>query len=337
MWILVLLVVAFVVWHFLPASKPSGPSPRFRHDQRAKADDPDWPTFIAEHCESPAETAFLTAMIKAYQLQPEMGSLVGSGLKLDFQVGEGRYRADFLADEWLVIEIDGAAWHSSPEAQARDRARDAYFESLGYTVLRIPAKVVFNSPTEAVDKVRSAREMGKRQIDEPEQARGMQRLGTTLAGIKRGIGDLSRAVHRQADLQAALSQPQAAFSAERALIDSALANAESAIQISAWYADNPARRTAFEEHAAELDALFENAPKSAGEQLISVPDFLPPQAHSDPETDALIKERYRQLAAERSTYFADVRRKLNGSAELRELAKGHLTNGGSHNVWIRIA
>lgn len=78
-------------------------------------------------------------MIEAYQLAPRFGSLVGKDLKLDFQVEEGRYRADFLANDWLVIEIDGAAWHSSPEAQARDQLRDTYFEGLGYTVLRIPA------------------------------------------------------------------------------------------------------------------------------------------------------------------------------------------------------
>ena len=123
---------------------------------------------IRGRCESPAETAFLDAMVSAYDLRTGPGSIVGRGLRLrnQFPMGNLRtfsnyvswqYRADFLVDEKLVVEIDGATYHSSPDAVARDRQRDADMIREGYTVLRIPAQVVFQDPTEAVRRVEDAR------------------------------------------------------------------------------------------------------------------------------------------------------------------------------------
>jgi quercetin dioxygenase-like cupin family protein len=62
-------------------------------------------------------------------------------------------RVDFLANKHLVVEIDGAAYHSSAEAVENDRIRDEYLIENGYVILRIPAKVVFNSPGDAVERV----------------------------------------------------------------------------------------------------------------------------------------------------------------------------------------
>ena len=108
-------------------------------------------------CESPAETAFLDAMVLAYDLKPEKGFLSGDGIKLQMQVSVSRYRLDFLVDELLIVEVDGAAYHSSPEAVERDRIRDSAMKSAGYEVLRIPAKITLYSPKEAVERVRVAR------------------------------------------------------------------------------------------------------------------------------------------------------------------------------------
>jgi very-short-patch-repair endonuclease len=119
-------------------------------------------------CESPAETAFLDAMVSAYALQTGPGAIEGRGLRLRNQISMGRlnihkwhassqYRADFLVDEKLVVEIDGVAFHSSPEAIARDQQRDADMRREGYTVLRIPAQVVFQNSGETVKRVEDAR------------------------------------------------------------------------------------------------------------------------------------------------------------------------------------
>jgi very-short-patch-repair endonuclease len=124
--------------------------------------------YLRECCESPAETAFLDAMVSGYDLKTGPGAATGRGLRLRSQIPMGRarlssrnfhspYRADFLVDEKLVVEIDGAAFHSSPEAVVRDRIRDEHLQKEGYTILRIPAKVVFDNPKEAVKRVELSR------------------------------------------------------------------------------------------------------------------------------------------------------------------------------------
>ena len=123
---------------------------------------------IRWECESPAETAFLDAMVTAYNLRTGPGAIEGRGLRLSNQVGLGQfkiysnytshqYRADFLIDEKLVVEIDGATYHSSPEAIARDNRRDADMRREGFSVLRIPAQIVFQNPVKAVRLVEDAR------------------------------------------------------------------------------------------------------------------------------------------------------------------------------------
>ncbi|MCL6547184.1 MAG: DUF559 domain-containing protein [Bryobacteraceae bacterium] len=65
------------------------------------------------------------------------------GYKFRRQHPIGPYIADFYCREAAcVIEVDGAMAHSSGEAVVRDRIRDAFMESLGLKVLRIPAAEV---------------------------------------------------------------------------------------------------------------------------------------------------------------------------------------------------
>lgn len=54
----------------------------------------------------------------------------------------GNYIADFyIAEAKLVIELDGSQ-HFEESGQEKDAQRDAYLESLGLTVLRIPNNAV---------------------------------------------------------------------------------------------------------------------------------------------------------------------------------------------------
>jgi len=65
------------------------------------------------------------------------------GYKFRRQHPIGPYIADFYCREAAcVIEVDGAMAHSSGEAAVHDRIRDAFMESLGLKVLRIPAAEV---------------------------------------------------------------------------------------------------------------------------------------------------------------------------------------------------
>ncbi|WP_371734692.1 endonuclease domain-containing protein [Aliiroseovarius sp. xm-v-208] len=116
-------------------------------------------------CESPAEEAFLDEMIRTFELKTGLGALVGPNLRLRNQVPVGQlkqngtreFRADFLVDEDLVVEIDGAEYHTSLEARANDQRRDEIILKAGYSILRIPAKVVLRHPDVASEWVKKAR------------------------------------------------------------------------------------------------------------------------------------------------------------------------------------
>src|SRR5579859_2943861 len=65
--------------------------------------------------------------------------LSGLGVAFETQVAFGRYRVDFLIrSKALVIECDGSRWHADPAVRAKDARRDAFLQSEGYRVLRLP-------------------------------------------------------------------------------------------------------------------------------------------------------------------------------------------------------
>jgi hypothetical protein len=52
--------------------------------------------------------------------------------------GGRTYEADFLfADQRLIVEADGAAYHDTPRARLEDAARQAALEAVGYRVVRV--------------------------------------------------------------------------------------------------------------------------------------------------------------------------------------------------------
>ncbi len=54
----------------------------------------------------------------------------------------------------VVIEIDGAAYHSSPDQRARDAYRQEYIESQGWVVIRFSGTEVYHYPVRCVLKAR---------------------------------------------------------------------------------------------------------------------------------------------------------------------------------------
>ena len=68
----------------------------------------------------------------------------------------GNYIADFYCHQAkLVIELDGSQ-HYEEAGQEKDMQRDAYFESLGLTVLRVPNNAVtenFRGVCEKIDSI----------------------------------------------------------------------------------------------------------------------------------------------------------------------------------------
>jgi very-short-patch-repair endonuclease len=326
-----ILVGVFILWHFIPQPKPPQPSPRFGGDLRAKEDDPEWRDIVEEQCESPAETRFLATMVEAFSLLPQGGSLRSADLKLDMQVGEGPYRVDFLADEWLVIEIDGAAFHSSPQAQERDRLRDAYFEELGYSVLRIPARVVFETPHEALRRVRSALAVGKRPRVEPTPIRGFDRLRQTASGFARVIQEVDESMSRRLSVEKAIADARNAAFAEKIAIDCAVEEAQTQLEFETQATDD--QRRIYEELRLKLS---EHTDDERGDKL-SVPDFPPMPTHDDPATATLIETAYLGIKAERESKLAKARRVLQQEPQLGPLVEATLSRLGCPEVWGRIS
>jgi very-short-patch-repair endonuclease len=67
-----------------------------------------------------------------------------NGIKHTAQKVFGPYTVDiFIPSHRLIIEVDGAYWHSHPDQIKRDQQRDKWLRHHGYKVLRIPAQDAF--------------------------------------------------------------------------------------------------------------------------------------------------------------------------------------------------
>jgi very-short-patch-repair endonuclease len=79
-----------------------------------------------------------------------------SGWKFKRQVPFGPYVADFsCAEAKLIVELDGPP-HGTPEQKMRDQARDAWFASRGFRVLRLSNDLVLGAVELAVKQVEQA-------------------------------------------------------------------------------------------------------------------------------------------------------------------------------------
>jgi very-short-patch-repair endonuclease len=67
------------------------------------------------------------------------------------------YEVDFLWDaQRLVIEVDGFAYHSTRQAQTRDRRKDDDLQAAGYRVVRFTADQILRDPADTLARTRRA-------------------------------------------------------------------------------------------------------------------------------------------------------------------------------------
>lgn len=326
------------------------PKPKAAPIERAgiKAEDPDWKTRFLEACESPAESSFLTAMISSFSLQPHLGVLRAPGLTLNMQVEMGAYRLDFLANGWLVIEIDGAAWHSSPEAVFRDRKRDRYFRDYDYTVLRISAKTVFNTPQEAVRMVRAALAEGQKVPTQKVTPQKPVSVLGAVGGIVRGVGDFAEGasayVDRASAIQQAMAKPQSIYGAEKQAIQIAMKSVESSIKVKEFRAQSDQHRELFDKSMRDLEKLLTDRQDSRdpGEELRQlmrerITPIQAPQPHPKEETDEAIKSHFASMMEERAAFFAEIKGKLTADEARSAMVKAELLKMGCLSCWMAVA
>jgi very-short-patch-repair endonuclease len=75
-----------------------------------------------------------------------------------------RYRVDFLvtrnpSDRPLIIECDGAQWHSSKEQQKRDYERERIISAKGYDIIRFSGSQIHRRPAEVAARIAEALEL----------------------------------------------------------------------------------------------------------------------------------------------------------------------------------
>ncbi len=199
-------LVAFSVYADISKPRTDGSSGHSRLTDLTSESE-GWQDSFRAVCESPAETGFLDAMISEFDLEPENGFLSGGGLELRMQVPVAQYRLDFLVDTRLVVEVDGAAYHSSPEAIEKDQRRDLFLIEKGFEVLRIPAKTTLYSAHEAALLVKDARVNIERKDQENERAisesfrptRIASALKSAALGASDGIGKANEYVRREVE------------------------------------------------------------------------------------------------------------------------------------------
>ena len=110
---------------------------------------------LQSYCESIDDDATSRDSLGALYMTPierRLAKLMkASGVEFQAQAPVGRYFADFLIGEKLVVECDGEAWHD-PES---DSKRDSDLAALGFRTLRITGRAINNDPKGSIARIRA--------------------------------------------------------------------------------------------------------------------------------------------------------------------------------------
>jgi very-short-patch-repair endonuclease len=326
-WPYALFGVAFLAWTIFedlktPAVPPSPPRLGWHN---ATADDDGWLDLFCARCESPAEVGFLRAMVTAFDLKPHDGVLKSSTMTLDMQVEVDRYRFDFLANGRQVIEIDGATYHSAPEHVERDRIRDAYSVENGYLVLRIPASVVFNTPDEAIRRVRMAL------VDTPaftaprvvRQKTVGKSFGKKLGSFATFIDEWSARIDLMHDIMGPTIEIQTAFETERRQVEVCVKCAEHDLDIQRM---DPVTRKLFDEAMAELED--DGTSSALVDQAFEWPVLKKPDVSVSAEAERCIEARFESLVARRDEWLRGLSHRCREDGGFADALSWHLCKSG---------
>lgn len=346
----VLILVGLLAWTIYEDLKPTQrlhfPSPRTWRD--AKSDDSDWMTLFYDGCDSPAETEFLKSMIYAYSLLPHNGRLRGSDLTLDLQVNIQPYRVDFLINSWLVVEIDGATYHSLPEAIERDKIRDEFLLERGFLVLQIPAGVIFSTPAAAVERVsemlRKKHYVTIPAPDANDQNNKSRSFVEVLSVINITLQDINSSVTTKQEIERYTKGFSIRFYEERYAIEKSIELAESEIQTSLFISESEYRRKRFQEISDNFYRVLDTKAKinqtqrtETSKSNISISPQPKNETHPDPKINEAIDLARKALLSERASFFESVRGRLNNNDTLKGLVRKKLDQLGYAECWQYIS
>lgn len=269
----------------------------------------DWLSVYCELCESPAEVAFLKAMVKAFDLEPQDGFLQSPKLKLQLQVSSSRYRYDFVANGRQIIEIDGAAYHSTAQQMERDRIRDQRSIAGGYRVLRIPAMVVFNHPEEAIARLKAVLEETPTFMEPQEPG-----IGEVVRIAAQSLRTASRDALIRVKVFNAMANLKNAINAERDQLQTLIKLAETQLELD----QTPGRRQLSEKVAKaylDEDRISQSASRLEDYAWADIPG---PDPVEDKEVLQKIEREFKRITGERSAWIEELGRRCAESADFSE-------------------
>lgn len=127
---------------------------------------------MAQKTERGHDTMFEEQVAKAlqdagYQVHSQVGM---AGFFIDLAIADATRPGRYI----LGIECDGASYHSSKSARDRDRLRQAVLEDHGWIIHRIWSTDWFQRPREQLERVISAIEAGKVELDAREKTEAIK-------------------------------------------------------------------------------------------------------------------------------------------------------------------
>ncbi|MEZ0003209.1 endonuclease domain-containing protein [Sinorhizobium fredii] len=230
-----------------------------------------------------------------------------------------------------MIEIDGATYHSSPEAVERDRIRDEFFVANGFRVLRIPAKVVFDNPSRAIEMVRAAVARGappRKVVTAPRPVSVTQTLVNAVKSVEEFVSYVDAHVTKSTAIEKAIGSSKQTFETEKTVIDAAMEWAKMTVDIEAELSANPNLR----KHYADLEEILNNEPSPK----ITISPIAMPPSHPDSDINAAISLAYSNLMDERSRYFIQIRNQIKSNPSLAQHVQSRLQELGCFSSWREI-
>jgi very-short-patch-repair endonuclease len=102
-------------------------------------------------CESEPERILLKNLIESWSLKPESSTYLKGRYSVELQKRILKHRVDFVVNKKLIVEVDGREWHQNRFYE--DRYRDQELIEKGYTVIRFPAKQIYENIGECIMRI----------------------------------------------------------------------------------------------------------------------------------------------------------------------------------------
>jgi very-short-patch-repair endonuclease len=107
-----------------------------------------------DNCESEPEILFAKAFVEINELKfIDPNTMENQTLVLKNQFVINKFRADFIINNKLVVEIDGRSYHSDAHSFKRDREKDRTLQKLGFQVFRYTAQEIYQNANATVYEI----------------------------------------------------------------------------------------------------------------------------------------------------------------------------------------